>query len=90
MRHYSIFTPYAKGLVGRGVFNYPLSDANLAYNMLAGGGGIDIAVHPRINVRADFELQHWYGFPPNGLAPKIATIGVAYHFPAGKPKGPGY
>ena len=86
---------YGKGMYGRGVFNYPppypppypqnLPAANLAYNLVALGAGVDIAVHPRINVRAEFEYQKWFGFPPDGLTPQLVTIGVAYHFPAGKP-----
>ena len=78
--------PYGKVLYGRGVFNFPQSEANLAYNMLVAGAGVDFAVHPRINVRADFEYQRWFGFPPNGLTPTLFTIGAAYHFPAGQPK----
>ena len=85
LRHYNHLTPYVKGMYGRGVFNFPYSEANLAYNMMVGGGGVDIPVHPRINVRAEFEYQHWFGFPPHGLTPMLGTIGVAYHFPPGKP-----
>jgi opacity protein-like surface antigen len=86
MRHYNIFTPYVKAMYGRGVFNFPQNVANLAYNMVVGGAGVDVAVHPRINVRAEFEYQRWFGFPPNGLTPSMINVGVAYHFPAGKPK----
>jgi hypothetical protein len=108
LRHYGRFAPYAKLMVGRGVFNFPAdcrdkntnypvscssptvnpattgASANLAYNMFAPGVGLDIAVHRRINVRADFEYQNWLGFPPNGLKPTLLTIGVAYHFGSGK------
>jgi opacity protein-like surface antigen len=84
-RHYGRFAPYAKGLYGRGVYNFNQSQANLAYNMLVGGGGIDVAVHPRINVRADYEYQHWFGFQFSGLNPQLITIGAAYHFGPGKP-----
>jgi len=82
-RHYGRFAPYGKLLVGRGVFNFIDDEANLAYNMGAVGGGVDVSVHPRINVRADFEYQVWSSFPPNGLTPSLVTIGVAYHFPSG-------
>jgi opacity protein-like surface antigen len=82
-RHYGIFTPYGKVLYGRGVLNYPDSQANLAYNMLVAGAGVDIAVHRNVNVRADFEYQDWFGFQPNGLTPSLITIGVAYHFGSG-------
>lgn len=83
LRHYGPATPYVKGLYGRGVFNFPQSQANLAYNMLVAGAGVDFAVHPRVNVRIDWEYQHWFSFPPHGLAPKVLTIGAAYHFPPG-------
>jgi opacity protein-like surface antigen len=83
-RQYGHFKPYAKLLYGRGVFNYPDSQANLAYNMIVGGAGVDIQVHPLINFRADFEYQRWSGFQPNGLTPNIITIGLAYHFASGR------
>ena len=82
------FKPYGKGLYGRGVFNFPTNSfqphPNLAYNMLDAGAGVDIAVQRHINVRAEYEYQHWYGFQPNGLTPQLITIGAAYHFPPGK------
>lgn len=86
IRHYGRFTPYVKALYGRGVFNFPYNEANLAYNMMVAGGGVDIAVHPRINVRADFEYQDWLSGPGlhDGLSPTLITIGVAYHFAPGK------
>ena len=86
---------FARAMYGRGVFNFPppypppfpqnTPAANLAYNLASLGGGVDIAVHPRINVRVDYEYQKWFSFPPNGLNPQLITFGVAYHFPAGKP-----
>jgi opacity protein-like surface antigen len=88
--HYGRFHPYAKVLYGRGVFNYPneiaaggtvpTPTANLAYNLLAGGIGVDYRVIPAMNVRVDYEFQQWLGFPPNGLSPKILGIGAAYRF----------
>lgn len=82
LRHYGRFTPYAKALVGRGVFNF-YNAGSLAYNMYSLGGGVDIAVHRKINVRADYEYQMWSSFQPNGLTPSLITIGAAYHFPSG-------
>ncbi len=86
--HFGPFSPYAKLMVGRGVFNFPptLSNpnggpaANLAFNTGAGGLGVDYRVRPSINVRADYELQRWRSFPPNGLSPSVFSVGVAYHF----------
>ena len=79
-RAYGRIAPYAKIMVGRGVFNYQYSVANLAYNMGAIGGGLDYRALSFLSVRADFEYQYWSGFPPSGLTPMVATIGVAYHF----------
>src|SRR5258708_4458664 len=86
--HYGRFAPYAKVMYGRGVFNYPpvFGDpkigpiANLAYNIFAIGGGVDYHVLPGLNVRADYEYQQWLSFPPNGLTPKIFSVGAAYRF----------
>jgi hypothetical protein len=83
-RTYGRFSPYAKGMYGRGVFNFPafpgFRHANLAYNLIAVGGGVDYRVLKHLNARADFEYQRWFGFPQNGLAPTMFTIGAAYHF----------
>lgn len=79
-RTYGRFVPYGKGMYGRGVFNYQYGQANLAYNMFAGGVGLDYKLKPYLNLRGDFEYQHWMGFPPNGLTPLVYTIGAAYHF----------
>jgi hypothetical protein len=95
-RRFEGLHPYGKVMYGRGVFNYPppypppypqnLPAANLAYNLIALGAGVDFAVHPRINVRVDYEYQKWFGFPPDGLVPQVITLGAAYHFPAGRPR----
>jgi len=81
------YVPYAKLMYGRGVFNFAtfgVTTANLAYNMFAGGVGLDYRLLPYLNVRADYEYQHWLSFPPNGLSPSVITIGAAYRFPPGK------
>ena len=80
VRHYGRFGPYGRVNIGRGVFNFPHNSANLAYNMYALGGGVDVNIIPSINVRGDFEYQSWPSFPPRGLSPLVATVGVAYHF----------
>ncbi len=89
-RTYGIFSPYAKAMYGRGVFNFPFGLANLAYNLFAVGGGVDIRVRPYLNVRVDYEYQSWRNFPPQGLTPQLVTIGVAYHFPGGLGRGEHY
>lgn len=77
------YSPYVKALYGRGVFNYTYRNqtiANLAYNMLALGGGLDYALLRHVNLRGEYEYQRWFGFPDNGLTPSMVTIGAAYHF----------
>jgi opacity protein-like surface antigen len=54
--------------------------ANLAYNIFAIGAGVDYHVLPGLNVRAEYEYQQWLSFPPNGLTPKIFSVGAAYRF----------
>jgi Outer membrane protein beta-barrel domain len=81
--YFQRLSPYAKGLYGRGVFNFTYQDkttANLAYNLLAFGGGLDYTVLPFLNVRGDYEYQHWFSFPPHGLTPSAITVGAAYRF----------
>ena len=78
------FVPYAKAMYGRGVFNYPaLADGfrpNLAYNLVAGGIGVDYRAKPYLYVRGDWEYQNWFGFQNSSLSPSILTIGAAYRF----------
>jgi Outer membrane protein beta-barrel domain len=86
--HYGRYRPYGKIMYGRGVFNYPNlpgdpspgPTANLAYNLAAIGVGLDYIVIPAMNVRAEYEYQSWFGFPPNGITPQALRIGVAYRF----------
>jgi hypothetical protein len=83
-RTYRKFVPYGKVMYGRGVFNFPpLPDGfrpNLAYNLVAGGVGVDYKVKPYLYVRADWEYQMWMGFQNSSLSPSIITIGAAYRF----------
>ena len=72
--------PFARAMYGRGVFNYPDNIANLAYNLYSLGAGVDFSLTRSLNVRAEYEHQHWFGFPLTPLQPNLATIGVAYHF----------
>jgi len=77
------FTPYAKVLYGRGVYNFSNNMANIAYNIYTYGGGADFRVLPWLNLRGDYEYQNWAGFPLGTLHPSVITIGAAYHFPLG-------
>ena len=81
-RTYGSLVPYVKGMIGRGNYNYPFGQTNLGYVMFAGAAGADFKLGPWLRVRGEYQVQHWNGFTPS-LAPKLVTIGVAYHF-AGK------
>lgn len=78
--------PYAKALLGLGVFTFePVyvtsSSSSSTHRMYALGGGLDITVKRRLNVRAiDLEYQRWPGFGANGLTPIAITVGAAYNF----------
>lgn len=82
-RSYGSLVPYIKGMIGRGNFNYPTDQTNLAYTLYAGGVGADFKVGSLLRVRAEYEFQKWTDFPNGGLTPQIVTIGVAYHFSGG-------
>lgn len=72
--------PYAKVLLGRGVYNFSGSIANIAYNLYTVGGGADYELTRTLTLRADYELQTWLGFPLGNLHPSLLTLGIAYHF----------
>ena len=84
--HHGRFHPYAKALLGLGVFTFePVyvnsSSSSSTHKMYALGGGLDITVRRRLNVRAiDMEYQRWPGFGASGLTPIAFTVGAAYRF----------
>jgi opacity protein-like surface antigen len=78
--HRGPMIPYAKVLIGRGVYNFPNGVANVAYNMYTFGGGSDFDLRRSLKLRVDYEYQTWMGFPIADLHPSVFTVGVAYHF----------
>jgi opacity protein-like surface antigen len=88
--HKSRFNPYARVSYGRGVFNFPKGSSlygfNTAYNLMAFGAGVDYNLSRSINIRGDYDYQHWFNFPGisgtanSSLAPQAVSVGVAYHF----------
>lgn len=78
--HHGALAPYAKAMFGRGVYNFPHNEANIAYNIYTFGGGADLQVRRSLNVRVDYEYQTWMGFPIQDLHPSVISAGVAYHF----------
>jgi hypothetical protein len=62
-RYYGRFQPYAKGIVGFGMFNYPYNLGSETDLVVAPGGGFDYRLTRRIRLRAvDFEYQMWPQF----------------------------
>ena len=78
--HHGPISPYAKFMIGRGVYNFHNNIANVAYNLYSYGGGADLSLRPWLNLRGDYELQNWVSFPLGTLHPSVITIGLAYHF----------
>jgi hypothetical protein len=80
VRHYGRFNPYLRASYGRGVFNFPYNQANVAYNIAAGAIGLDVRIKPHLFVRGEYEGQYWFKFQDRSLQPDVTTIGAAYHF----------
>jgi hypothetical protein len=63
-RTYGRYNPFLRGSAGRGTFdfapNFQQLGASPSYNLISGAGGVDIALTPRFNVRADVDYQHWF------------------------------
>lgn len=78
--HFWGLAPYAKGMYGRGVYNYPANVANLAFNLISLGGGADYRLNRSLNLRADYEHQSWFNVPLQNPQPNLVSVGIAYHF----------
>ena len=99
-RDYGRYSPFLRASAGHGVFefapNFFQAGAKPGYNLIAIGGGTDIAITNRISARASAEYQSWFtggvtGPPnvggngsdkylPHGLTPILFQIGASYHF----------
>ena len=73
--------PYVRAMYGRGVLNFPrntnnVSAANLAYNMVVMGGGVEVPVRSRISMRVDAEYQRWLSgvLLPDGMSPTMVRM----------------
>lgn len=94
-RYYGRFHPYVDGLVGRGAINYEqhfaTPDPNFYYvrsasNVLAAGGGIDLALSTHLLLRADGQFER-YASPAvrsGRIYSKPLTAGVVYRFTFGR------
>jgi opacity protein-like surface antigen len=77
-------TPYAKILIGYGKLNFENNNGWGRYTALAYGGGLDVKLTNRIDVRLpDFEYQQWPKWSEGttttyNLLPYGISIGVSY------------
>jgi hypothetical protein len=82
--HFWRATPYAKVLIGYGKLNFENNNGWGRYTALAYGGGLDVKMSKRINLRLpDFEYQQWPGWSEGTnstytLMPYGISIGVSY------------
>ena len=73
------FRPYAKFLIGDGVFNFPFNYGYGNYFVIAPGAGIDFRMNERIRIRlADFEYQYWPSFTFGPVSNLSVSVGVKY------------
>jgi hypothetical protein len=71
--------PYAKMLVGVGIFNFPYHYGQGSYLVLAPGAGVDWNVGRRIRVRLiDVEYQDWSKFTFGPEHPYGVSVGISY------------
>lgn len=71
--------PYAKLLVGEGVFSFPYNYAEGHYLVMAPGAGVDLKVGPRIRLRLiDVEYQVWPQFSFGAIHPYGVSFGLSY------------
>lgn len=74
------FNAYSRVSYGRGVYSYPSNVATLSFNLFSAAGGVDYHLNQAINIRAEYEWQHWLSVPLRDPAPQTLSIGVAYRF----------
>jgi hypothetical protein len=71
------FQPYGKALVGVGEFSFPYGYGRGSYLVLAPGGGLDIRISRRVQIRAaDFEYQVWPQFTFNTMSSYGVSSGI--------------
>jgi len=79
IRRFGRFTPYGKFLVGYGKMNFEFNYAHGRFADLAYGGGMDMKLTNRLNLRAfDFEFQQWPNWINGTLHPYGGSVGISY------------
>ena len=71
--------PYVKVLAGQGQLHFPYSYAHGTYLAVSGGGGVDLHLGRRLQVRVvDVEYQRWPGFTYGSMSSYGISAGVGY------------
>lgn len=71
------WSPYVKGLAGKGDFNFPYDLATGSYLVVTGGGGVDYHYRGRLYFRvADFEYQDWPQFTYGTMGTGTLSAGI--------------
>lgn len=66
--------PYLKVLAGLGEFNFPYNYAHGTYFVVSGGGGVDLRIADRVQLRVlDVEYQRW----PQFTFGSMSSIGIS-------------
>ena len=77
--HRGHIEPYAKVLAGSGRFAFPYGYAHGDYFVVAGGGGVDLRLTPRLYIRVvDVEYQQWPKFTYGSMPSYGASAGISY------------
>ncbi|HUX46084.1 MAG TPA: outer membrane beta-barrel protein [Terracidiphilus sp.] len=73
------FQPYAKGLVGPGLFTFDYNASHGTYLVVATGGGVDYYITSRLHLRiVDIEYQNWPHFPTGAMSAVGVSTGFRY------------
>lgn len=76
-----IFRPYAKVLGGVTEMNFDEGLSTGVFGTIAAGGGIDVRLTNRLNIRAiDAEYQYLPKFLDSSLTPYGVSAGISYRF----------
>jgi hypothetical protein len=73
------FRPYAKLLVGAGKMTFPFRYATGTFFTVAPGGGLDVVLSDRVNLRLiDMEYQSWTSFNFGPMHPYGLSAGLSF------------
>ena len=76
-RTFGGFQAYLKGLAGFGDFNFPYNLATGRYLVVTGGGGVDLRLNRRFQIRvADVEYQDWPQFTFGNMTTAAVSSGL--------------